>query len=434
MLTLTLLANMTDSDDSSAASSGDELLDFVAPGGCDISFSLQGVFSLTLHTSRASSTGTQQSKQDSSPEKSTASESVEVTEVVVDAVAEAAADPPAGNRKRKRGEDGEATDDDIQILVESAFKKCYDGVKIGSLDKLFWLEKSERSTKKLYAVRIPGDDETVGLHFRKYDEAKQCKVQYIQYPHESNKAARGRYDLAGVKSLTPYHGGNEDQSAWCPALFERYSKQLKRDKVDSLGLKKELLFLQKILKEAECEEREKKRAKELEDIPAEIETATTSPKETDPEDSAEAEESEDDTEDMWNRKRDPLRAGDEIEFYEQQAQVSKRTLRTMTVHAVNPKARTSGGRILTLADPLVVLGPEHQVRIVKRMIRGKLQDHDGTFRPIEEYSLRKSGGPDAAAKLMAQTAQRHKDTIKRKQDEMIAKARADGFCPEDMIR
>ncbi|EJK49800.1 hypothetical protein THAOC_31291 [Thalassiosira oceanica] len=89
---------MTDSDDSSAASSGDELLDFVAPG-------------------------TQQSK-DSSPEKSTASESVELTEVVVNAVAEAATDPLAASRKRKREEDGgEATDDDVQILIEQAFKK-----------------------------------------------------------------------------------------------------------------------------------------------------------------------------------------------------------------------------------------------------------------------------------------------------------------------
>mmetsp|Transcript_13491 Transcript_13491/g.30974 ORF Transcript_13491/g.30974 Transcript_13491/m.30974 type:complete len:401 (-) Transcript_13491:95-1297(-) len=400
---------MTDSDDSSAASSGDELLDFVAPG-------------------------TQQSK-DSSPEKSTASESVELTEVVVNAVAEAATDPLAASRKRKREEDGgEATDDDVQILIEQAFKKCYDGVKIGSLDKLFWLEKSERSTKKVYAVRIPSPDETVGLHFRKYDESKQCKVQYIQYPHDSKNAARGRYDLAGVKSLTPYHGGKEEQSAWCPALFERYAKQLKKDKVDSLGLKKEYLFLQRILKEAECEEREKKRAKELEDIPAEIETKAICPKETELEDAAEAEESEDETEDMWSRKRDPLRAGDVIGFYEQQAKIRDETYRTYKVVAVNPKARTAGGRILTLDDPLIVLGPDHQVKIVQRMIRGKLQDHNGTFRPLEEYSLRKSGGPDAAAKLMAQAAQRNKDIIKRKQDEMIAKAKADGFCPEDMIR
>ena len=421
---------MTDSDDSSAASSGDELLDFVAPGRCDIHLEY---FSLTV-TSRAPFTGTQQSK-DSSPEKSTASESVELTEVIVDAVAEATTDPAAGNRKRKRDEeDEEATDDDVQILVEQAFKKCYDGVKIGSLDKLFWLGKSERNNKKVWAVRIPSPDETVGLHFRKYDESKHCKVQYIQYPHGSKKAARGRYDLAGVKSLTPYHGGNEDQSAWCPVLFDRYAKQLKKEKVDSLGLKKELLFLQRILKEAECEERAKTRAKELEDIPAEVETKTTCPKETEPEDSAEAEDSGDESEDMWSRKRDPLRAGDVIGFYEQQAKISDKTYHTYTVVAVNPKARTAGGRILTLDDPLVVLGPDHQVKIVQRMIRGKLQDHNGIFRPIGEYSLRKSGGPDAAAKLMARAAQRNKDIIKRKQDEMIAKAKADGFCPEDMIR
>jgi len=46
------------------------------------------------------------------------------------------------------------------------------------------------------------------------------------------------------------------------------------------------------------------------------------------------------------------------------------------------------------------------VKRVKRMHRGKLLDHNGRFRAINNYVLKKEGNPNAAKEIIAESTTR----------------------------
>ncbi len=295
----------------------------------------------------------------------------------------------------------------------------------------------------IYPVRVASREETVGLMLRDYNGDTECLVQDIQYPHPQLKGQGiGQFDITSKKSLTPYHGDGKNQNRWCATKVEQYLKQLKRTynkSLQPLDLKTEECFLQIVLEKCLLEEeQDAKRADVDEAVPEETSTAVKEEQRIDS-------DSEDYNDLTTGRPRlrtrgssngvqersERLRVGDQIAFYTQMGVAGDATAyREATIHAINPKA----GHILTIDDAFTNLQPEHQVKRIKRMHRGKLVDHDGQWRSINNYILKKEGDPDAYRKVLAGEHARVNGIRQRNKDEMVAKMEKDGFCPKDLLR
>jgi len=322
-----------------------------------------------------------------------------------------------------------------------AFKIAFHDSKIGAPDKLFWHERKKKRVKMIHPVRVVPREETVGLALRDWNDEKECPIQYIQFPHSIIKGGAGRYDIVSKRSLSPYYGKGEVSDQWCQTKFEHYSKQLKRSHrgLEAVDLKTEESFLLCVLQKSLGEgEQEKKLAEVDEAVPEEI--STTNKAEGVVENDS---EEEDDYEEprrtrrlsrrstIMQEKKEPLRPGDRIEYYNQQCVAGDPSgLCQATILFIDP----AGDRILTIDDAFTNLQPDHQVKRIQRIYRGTLKENDGQFRAINQYTLKREGDPDALSKVVARSKVWGEGVIQRTQDKMIAKAEKDGFCPKDMIR
>jgi hypothetical protein len=295
----------------------------------------------------------------------------------------------------------------------------------------------------IYPVRLASREETVGLMLRDYNGDTECPVQDIQYPHPQLKGQGiGQFDITSKKSLTPYHGDGVNHNRWCAMKVEQYLKQLKRTynkNLQPLDLKTEECFLQIVLEKSLLEEdQDAKRADVDEAVPEETSTTVKEEQRIDS-------DSDEDYGLTTGRPRlrtrgssngvqertERLRVGDQIAFYTQMGVAGDATAyREATIHAINPKAE----HILTIDDAFTNLQPEHQVKRIRRIHRGKLVDHDGQWRSINNYVLKKEGDPDAYRKVLAGEHARVDGIRQRNKDEMIAKMEKDGFCPKDLLR
>ena len=324
--------------------------------------------------------------------------------------------------------------------AQKAFDIVFHGCKVRNL---YWRTMSKKGTKVIYPVRVVPRDETVGLMLKDYNGDTECPVQYIQYPHPQIKGHDiGQYDIATKKSLTHYHGDGDDENVWCATKIEQYLKQLKRAHkiLQPVDLKTEECFLQIVLQKSLLEvEQDAKRAEVDEAVPEEI--SPTNQEEQRVESDSEDDDAHANPTGRSRRTRgssngvqertERLRVGDQIAFYTQMGVAGDvSAYREATIHGIDPKAE----HILTIDDAFTNLQPDHQVKRIKRLHRGKLVDNDGQWQSINKYILKKEGDPDAYRKVLAGEHARMNEIRDRHKEEMITKMEADGFCPKDLLR
>jgi hypothetical protein len=302
----------------------------------------------------------------------------------------------------------------------------------------------------IYPVRVATREETVGLMLPEYNGETECPVQYIQYPHPQYKGKDNcLFDIASKKQLTPYHEDSTDQKHWCATKVEQYLKQLKRahKNLQPVDLKTEECFLQIVLGKSLLEkEQDATRANVDEAVPEEISTKVNEDNKRIEYDSDDDDDDDDYGGNTTGRPRlrttrgtssgvqertERLRVGDHIAFYTQMGVAGDaNAYREATIHGIDPQAE----HMLIIDDAFTNLQPDHQVKRIRRLHRGKLVDHEGQWRSINNYILKKEGDPDAYRKVLEGEHARVNEIRLRKKDEMIAKMEKDGFCPKDMLR
>lgn len=321
------------------------------------------------------------------------------------------------------------------INATNAFKIQFNDQKIGTTNKLYWNERRQKKNAALYPIRVVPREEVVGLCLKEWDAETERPVQYIQFPHKQIKRDLGLYDVVSVRSLTPYHGDGPKDS-WCSKKIQQYSKQLKRTLkgVTEIDLISEEAFLNLVLKQS-LKEEENERERALLDKAASVEESAASDKK---DEQAENDSDDDDVDCMRSRlcrsnnvKSEPLRVGDVIEYYKPHSVAGNPdALCEADVKFIDPK----GDPILITSDVFTILPSDHQVKRVKRMHRGKLLDHDGRFRAINNYVLKKEGNPNAVKQIMAESTARTKATIQRAKDEIMSRMDDGKFGIRDLIR
>lgn len=349
------------------------------------------------------------------------------------------AQTPGNKRKRDGTPDSvsaDATDkvDKAGEKAKRAFKEEFgDYSKIGTPDKLFWHDKSKKKKKMIYPVRVVPREEVVGIALGDWNEDTHCPIHYIRYPR--NTGAQGSYATASRRSLSPYYGEGE-KDRWCPLKVEKYAKQLKKDRtgLDATDIQIEAAFLACALQKslAEGEQAEQRKAVDdamPEDIATDRQAATAPDSESDDDDEEEARGGRRTLRRSTGgqERKEPLRLGDHIEYYAQQSTGGdERGRRTAEILYIDPKGNR-GQPLLTIDDPMTALQPDHHVKRVKRQRYGKLLDHDGVYRPIDEYVLKKEGDPEAHAKILARNTAVMKEGIQRRKEETLANMEKDGF-------
>ena len=324
-------------------------------------------------------------------------------------------------------------------------------IEIGTPDKLFWQERGGKGKKRkiTFPVRACPLDEIVGLALRptkkmnvkdvtaNWDDEKVCPIQDIQYPHPIMKDV-GQYDKVSKKNLTPYWGDGEAKDNWCQKRLELYLKYLKQMK--GFGLvecKTEELYLERVLRKSFIEEEKKNELMELDQVTSEVDTKLSG-NSFDRKGSRSADsDSGDDEESMpclrFNRgqKTDSLRCGDIIAFYKPPYGAGdQRGYCEAKIIYINPK----GKQILEIDEFFVNLQPDHQVKRIKRNYRGKLVDHHGKFRPINEYILKKEGGSNAMNRGFKKEKTRVDGIIQKAKEIIKSKLDKDEFGPRDLLR
>lgn len=305
----------------------------------------------------------------------------------------------------------------------------------------------------VHPVRVVLAEEVVGLNLPQEWDFKKCPIQYIQYPQKKITGCDiAKYTIVSKGGLCPYHGGSEsniDGKTWCATKFEQYSKQLKRKhRLNALDLKTEELFLQCVLDKSLAEGDETKALAEVDDAVPDQEISPPNNDNSNDEAGEDFDSDVDNDDDQvavagrrksrrfktcFKEKSEPLRVNDVIQYYKQQATAGNRdALCQATILAIDPK----GDRIITIDDPYTILEPTHQVKRIKRYNgrNRKLEDIAGTFRPIENYVLKKEGDPKALGKQLAKKNSEMIGIIKKHQNVAKAKMKKDGFCLEDSFR
>jgi hypothetical protein len=363
------------SDEDSVISSGDEMLNMVIPFSQD---------SATQNENKVKGKKSESDDSDSDDEENNNSGTSE--------------EFPRKKRKRVENENAAANNDNIALVTATnAFKIQFNDQKIGTTNKLYWNERKQKKNVAIYPIRVVPREEVVGLCLKEWDAETERPVQYIQFPHKQIKRDLGLYDVVSVRSLTPYHGDGPKDS-WCSKKIEQYSKQLKRTLkgLTEIDLITEEAFLNLTLKQS-LKEEENERERALLDKAAPVESAASAN-----EDEQADIDSDDDDDDVDcsgdgrrsrlcrsnNVKSEPLRVGDVIEYYKPHSVAGNPdALCEAEVKFINPK----GDPILITSDVFTILPSDHQVKRVKRMHRGKLLDHNGRFRAINNYVLKKEG-------------------------------------------
>ena len=359
------------SDDDSIVSSGDEILNIVVPFSQD---SVEGKKSESDDDTSSASPSKKRKPEDDY--------SVDV-----------------GNLKNDNNDDAASDDKKNKAIAlanaTTAFKIQYNDQKLGATNKLFWNVRRMKKNATLYPVRVVPREEIVGLCLKEWNTETERPVQYIQYPHKQIKRDLGLYDVVSVKSLTPYHGGDGPTNSWCSKRIQQYSKQLKRTLkgLTEIDLLAEEAFLKLVLEQSLKEEESERERSLL----AEATAAVSAVSEEKEDEQVEKEASSDSDDDDGIRRRNVrlcrkddglkhecLRVGDIIE-YQHPIQNCRRQ---EEVKFINPK----GDQIIITSDIFTMLPSDYQVKRVKRMQRGKLLDHhDGSFRAINSYILKKEG-------------------------------------------
>lgn len=302
--------------------------------------------------------------------------------------------------------------------------------QLGTPDKLCWHEQTKKKAKILYPVRIPPVEETIGLSLGKWNEESQCVVQYVQYPHKAIKGNDvGRYGIASKKRLIPYYGDEDTKDKWCSKRLESYCKQLKRmhKGFEAVDAKVEGYYLDRVLKQSLLEEATLSNEEGAEIYDKANPEEVVIEKSVEEQQSDSGDDDDDNKGDAGRRKTEPLRVGDRIQFYKPHLKAGDPSaLCDATILCINPK----GDPILTIDQFFMHLPAGHQVKRIQRYNRGKLQDHSGSFRPINSYLLKKEGDKNAAKQTREKESARFNSIVEKNMANMTKKMEGEGISSE----
>ena len=326
--------------------------------------------------------------------------------------------------------------------------------EIKGTDHLYWYREGKKNKgrkRKANAVhwfpcRTCHPDEAIGLDVGavKWNQDEKVLIQFIEGTCFAQRC------LVLKKQLVPYLGENSSDEdklhAWCPEKLKLMSihngRSKKKDFHDETGIIAMELYMQKVLdtvvqrmqeiqklqdsKDEEVQGLEldsSTHCRDIEDSPVSSGSAIISQSQDVDESNSEGGYSSDglDIAIRREKQKDVLRPGDHIAYYAPNSvHGDKRGYREAVVESIDCKKEL----VLTLQGGSF-LDRQHRVQRIKKVFRGKLEDEDGTWKPIKAFKLqtaRLKGTIGVAAE-----AKRLKEIVRRQKQITTEKLKADGL-------
>mmetsp|Transcript_16643 Transcript_16643/g.24914 ORF Transcript_16643/g.24914 Transcript_16643/m.24914 type:complete len:403 (-) Transcript_16643:167-1375(-) len=315
-------------------------------------------------------------------------------------------------------------------------------------DHLYWYRDEKRkkgrkrkaNTVHWLPCRTCHPDEAIGLNVgaEKWNQDKKVLIQFIEGTCFTQRS------LVLKKQLVPYLGENSSDEdnlhAWCPEKLKQLSIQNGRSKKkgfqDETGIIAMELYMQKVLDTVVQRMQEIQKlevqgieldssthCEDIEDSPKSSGSALISQSQDVDESNCEGGYSSDGSDIAIRREKqkDVLRPGDHIAYYDPNAvHGDPRGYREAVVESINCKKEL----VLALQGGSF-LDRQHRVQRIKKVFRGKLEDEDGTWKPVKSFKLqtaRLKGTIGVAAE-----AKRLKEIVSRQKQITTEKLKADGL-------
>ena len=304
---------------------------------------------------------------------------------------------------------------------------------ITSTNQLFWFKDIE---SRYYPCRICERAESrIYLNLEAFwDDAESCLIQALDFPPSKPFGGKDRI-VVNRPQLIPFHGTNSTNDEWSRTVFRTYihERKLEARRMNRVVIKSDLdatyPYLERIRQAAKEAERNA-----MGDITSEDEDKSRMENDSDmetPYDENLGLEGEFRLQDFSDKKMEPLRPGDVIQYTSPIFVAGdRRGRRQATVLSTDPSR-----------DPMLVLDngdvlPENIIiKRIQVMEKGTLHPHQGCARRIEKFILKKralKGDFSVRAGMKRET-----DRIGRILDKNIQtfqkRAEADGFAPMDLI-
>lgn len=291
---------------------------------------------------------------------------------------------------------------------------------INRTDQLGWHKARKRKSQKentWYPCRLCHPDEGMGLFQEHCKDENKILVRYLGYQSDT----AGTYDQINAKEFFPLTEENRDRA------FDTYKRHLTQYfKADVVACRAEELAVIAMWKKVK--EREVGKSSSPIHAPVELfsppreahpplKVATAKPaKATYSSDSDEGMEGSDDEPNSsvaTTGKKECLRDGDVIEYYDPIGVAGKQEwLRRAIILGVDPKHKSNAINL----DNGQFLDPTAKIKRVRRRNRGKIEDYAGTFKQLNDYSLRSCGTMEMVA--IQRMAQRAKKIRKKAQEDI----------------
>ena len=293
--------------------------------------------------------------------------------------------------------------------------------EITSTDQLAWHKYKWKKSVYLNPVRIGAKDMIIGLNMQQnFDESKRHAIEYLS----CLKDTTGKRSVVPKSQLLPYGEASE----WNPEFLAEYLETLKEaGKLTELELHKEELYLRKILKvvSARSTEHEEEKAprkslafsypnveSDMESEPEMEQRVSASPSVVD------------------NHKKEPLKAGDAIEYYRT---ISKAGDKDALTQAIILSVRAGNAPLKLHNNEFLPAG--HSVKRIFTRVRNSFVDlrSTATYRSIRSFKLAQSElkENDSMRQLLASTNSQL-DAILERNFEAFEQKVKDAGCSEFM--
>lgn len=287
---------------------------------------------------------------------------------------------------------------------------------ISRIDQLGWYKTRTKKGKKeatWFPCRKCHPDEGIGL-FEKEESRNKILIRYLGYGSEHT----GNYDLVSENLFIPLSKGNKETG------LENYKEYLNFNPVKLRTEELAIISMWKRVEERESKggsSNNNKSTKQKDaalctpprcEVPAKKKTRKVLVHNEEDESLC----SDDDEEEVssFSKKKELLRDGDTIEYYDPiGVSGNAEWLRRATVLGIDPKS----------ALPLNLSNGQNidrsiMIKRIKRRFRGTIEDFEGTFKALKDYSLRACGTQELVS--IKQMAMKAKE-IRAKHAEDVAK-------------
>ena len=350
--------------------------------------------------------------------------------------------------------------DNIEIMARRKVKMSFVPVQLESPSMLYWCKQISRKKTNWYPCRECHQDEVIGLDLpQTWNKAESALVQFIEGTRFGKKSLVARNKLLPyggkvVKSdvrtehqhFSSSHAKHQNEikaPCWCPSMMINMSKRnrMSKQKIFSTEecVKAMELYMVKVLEtsiqrmKAKVEVQEEmencSQLHETEELNQNLrQIKNYSPGSAIISQSQEEDDNYSSSDDFHSlsqqiRKKIPLRPGDIIEYYEpNQVFGDKLYLRSAEIEEINCQSemivRISGG---------VYLSKDQKVRLLKRILRGKLKDINGRWMKVEDYKLTSAKTNRTEKVGVAAHAAELKEIIELKKKEAIEQLKDKGL-------